>query len=169
MKVFKDIMTGDEMFTDCFKYTLVDDCLYEVECKLVTRKFGDISLEGSNPSAEEWCDENTEEGVEIGLDVVLNQRLLKVPFSKKEFISYVKTYAKDLQSKWKELGWTEDQIAEAKTKLTEAVKKVIPKLNDCEFFYGESMNSDGMVALCEYRDDKPVMMFFKHGLKEEKV
>ncbi|XP_013772058.1 translationally-controlled tumor protein homolog [Limulus polyphemus] len=169
MKIFKDIITGDEMFTDSFKYTVIDDCLYEVECKHVTRKQGEVLLEGFNPSAEEGCDENADDCVESGLDIVLNQRLAETAFSKKDFMNYVKTYAKELQNKWKELEWTEDQITEAKAKLTDAVKKVAPKLNDCQFFLGESMNPDGMVALCEYRDDKPVMMFFKHGLEEEKV
>ena len=37
---------------------------------------------------------------------------------------------------------------------------------------GESMDPDAMIAMCEYRDidgeSRPVMMFFKHGLREEK-
>ena len=39
-------------------------------------------------------------------------------------------------------------------------------------FLGESMDCDGMVALMEYRDiggeSVPILMFFKHGLLEEK-
>ena len=39
-------------------------------------------------------------------------------------------------------------------------------------FIGENMDVDGMVALMEYRDidgeSRPVMLFFKHGLVEEK-
>lgn len=39
-------------------------------------------------------------------------------------------------------------------------------------YLGESMDIDGMVALMEYRDidgeSVPVLMFFKHGLEEEK-
>jgi len=40
---------------------------------------------------------------------------------------------------------------------------------------GESTNPDGMIGLLEYREkedgsgETPVMMFFKHGLEEEKV
>ena len=40
---------------------------------------------------------------------------------------------------------------------------------------GESTNPDGMIGLLEYREKEdgsgevPVMMFFKHGLEEEKV
>ena len=40
---------------------------------------------------------------------------------------------------------------------------------------GESMDPDAMIAMCEYKDvdgngvERPVFMFFKHGLEEEKV
>lgn len=38
---------------------------------------------------------------------------------------------------------------------------------------GESSNPDGAVGLLEYREsgdgETPIMMFFKHGLEEEKV
>lgn len=56
-----------------------------------------------------------------------------------------------------------------------AVKKVLPKLDDVEFYIGESCNPDGMVALLEYRDkpdgsgEEALMLFFKHGLESEKV
>lgn len=41
-----------------------------------------------------------------------------------------------LQEKWKENGMSEDKINEAKTKLTEAVKKVLKNLDDYQFFLG---------------------------------
>ena len=42
-----------------------------------------------------------------------------------------------LQEKWKELEYSEDKINEAKAKLTEAVKKIRPKLEDVQFFLGK--------------------------------
>ncbi len=41
-----------------------------------------------------------------------------------------------LQEKWKALEYSDDEINNAKTKLTEAVKKVLPKLGDYQFFLG---------------------------------
>lgn len=70
---------------------------------------------------------------------------------------------------------SEEQLAEYKAKFTEAVKKVLPKLGDVEFYVGESCNPDGMVCLLEYRDkadgsgEEAKMLFYKHGLEEEKV
>ncbi|CAL1261223.1 unnamed protein product [Larinioides sclopetarius] len=173
MRIYKDLITGDEMFTDSSKFKVVDDCLYEVECVHVQRRQGDIQLDGANPSAED-ADEGTEDVVESGLDLVLNQRLVETGFSKADYKTYLKTYTKSLQDKWKELGMSDSEISDAKSKFTEAVKKVLPKIGDYQFFMGESSNPDGLIAMLDYRENSdgsetPIMIFFKHGLEEEKV
>lgn len=68
------VSIGDEMFSDSYKMKLVDDVVYEVYGKLVSRAHGDIQIEGFNPSAEE-ADEGTDSSVETGVDIVLNSRL----------------------------------------------------------------------------------------------
>lgn len=175
MIIFKDILTGDELFTDSNKLNLVDDCLYEVSCTHISRKQGEIVLDGANPSAEEEGDMGgPDETVESGLDLVLNQRLQSTSFNKSDYKNYLKTYTKALQDKWKEMELTPEQLAEYKEKFTLAVKKVLPKLDDVEFYLGESCNPDGMVALLEYRDkpdgsgEEALMLFYKHGLESEK-
>lgn len=59
----------------------------------VSRGPGEIRIDGANPSAEE-VDEGTEEVVETGLDVVLNQRLVETGFTKNDYKNYLKTYTK---------------------------------------------------------------------------
>ena len=51
------------------------------------------------------------------------------------------------------------------------VKNILDRFKDWEFYTGESRNDDGMVALLDYREDgvTPYMLFWKDGLKEEKV
>lgn len=176
MIIYKDLITGDEMFTDSNKLTLVDDCLYEVLCTHVTRRQGEIVLPGANPSAEDEPEAGgSDEQVESGLDLVLNQRLNPTSFDKSTYKTYLKTYTKSLQEKWKSMELSEEQMAEYKDKFMAAVKKVLPKLDDVEFYVGESCNPDGMVALLEYRDkpdgsgEEALMLFFKHGLEAEKV
>lgn len=65
-----------------------------------------------------------------------------------------------------------DQVDEFKTNMTKQMKEILSRFKDLQFFTGESMDCDGMVAMCEYRDidgtQVPVFMFFKHGLEEEK-
>ena len=65
-----------------------------------------------------------------------------------------------------------DQVDVFKTNMNKVMKEILGRFKDLQFFTGESMDVDGMVAVCEYRDidgvSVPVLMFFKHGLDEEK-
>lgn len=98
------------MFSDTYKFKLVDNVLYEVYGKLITRKVGgeDIQLDGANPSAEE-ASEGTVEAVESGVDVVLNHRLMETYAfpDKKSFTLYLKEYMKRLVDRMVENGSTE--------------------------------------------------------------
>lgn len=95
MIIYKDIITGDELFTDSNRVTCVDDCLYEVLCTHISRKQGDFVLEGANPSAEDdGGDQGTDEVTESGLDLVINQRLQSTSFDKAAYKTYLKTYTK---------------------------------------------------------------------------
>ena len=64
-----------------------------------------------------------------------------------------------------------ERVPEFEKKAAEFAKKVVGKFNDWEFYTGESMNPDGMVALLNYREDgvTPYFVFWKDGLKEEKI
>lgn len=57
---------------------LVDDLVFEFKGRHVVRKEGDIVLEGSNASAEgeDADDLGADEHVELGIDFVLNDRLV---------------------------------------------------------------------------------------------
>merc|ERR1719220_1559934 len=88
MKIYKDVFSGDELFSDTYPMKLVDDCIYEVYGKHEVRKLGDVQLEGSNASAEEM-DEGTEEASESGVDLVLNHRLVETGFAKKKVVKYL--------------------------------------------------------------------------------
>lgn len=82
------------MFSDSYKMRLIDDVIYEVYGKTITRK-DDIRLDGANPSAEE-ADEGTDANVESGVDIVLNHRLAETYAfgDKKSFTLYLKDYMK---------------------------------------------------------------------------
>merc|ERR1712058_149216 len=86
----KDVFSGDELFSDTYPIKLVEDCLYEVTGKHISRTEGDIQLEGSNASAE-GADATTVSGV----DIILNHRLTETGFgSKKDYMVYLKDYMK---------------------------------------------------------------------------
>lgn len=83
------------MFSDSYKMKLIDDVIYEVYGKVISRTHGDIQIEGFNPSAEE-ADEGTDANVESGVDIVLNHRLCETFCfnDKKAFTLYLKDYMK---------------------------------------------------------------------------
>jgi len=170
MRIYKDFITGDEMFSDTYKIKLVDQVLYEVTGKLVTRKGGDIQLDGANPSAEEAC-EDTDEAVESGVDIVLNHRLVETfAFDKKGYMLYLKDYMKKIVERLQEKE--PDQVDVFKTNMNKVMKELLGRFKDLQFFTGESMDPDGMVVMVEYKDvdgdNIPILYAFKHGLEEEK-
>lgn len=160
------------MFSDTYKMKLVDDVIYEVYGKLITRTQGDIQIEGFNPSAEDG-DEGTDSNSETGVDVVMNNRLQECfAFGdKKSFTLYLKDYMKKLIAKLEVSA--PDQVDIFKNNMNKQMKEILGRFKELQFFTGESMDCDGMVAMCEYRDidgaSVPVLMFFKHGLEEEKL
>ncbi|XP_014239063.1 translationally-controlled tumor protein homolog [Trichogramma pretiosum] len=171
MRIYKDIFTGDEMFSDTYKIKLVDDVIYEVYGKLIQRKNGEIEIAGFNPSAEE-ADEGTDEAVESGVDVVLNHRLQEsfAFHDKKSYTLYLKDFMKKLVAKLEENSPEEVEVF--KKNMNKVMKEILGRFKELQFFTGESMDIDGHVALMEYREidgqSVPVLMFFKHGLEEEK-
>merc|ERR1711923_303717 len=144
---------------------VVDDVMYEVYGKHVTRKAGaDFVLEGSNASAEE-ADEGTDEAMESGVDLVLNQRLVETGFGKKaDYMKRVVTYL--------ETNNKADQVESFKKNINGVMKGLLGRFSDLQFFTGESMDPKAMIILVEYKEvngeERPVVMFFKHGLEEEK-
>ncbi|KAK9361780.1 translationally controlled tumor protein [Lipomyces starkeyi] len=155
------------MISDAYDYKLVDDVVFEVDCQMVQVKQGaDIDI-GANPSAEEG-DEGVEDGVETVNNIVYSFRLSPTSFDKKSFLTYIKGYMKAVKTK---LAETSPDVVTTFEKGAQAyVKKVVANFKDYEFYTGESMDPEGMIVLLNYREDgtTPYVVFWKHGLKEEK-
>jgi len=171
MKIYKDVFSGDELFSDTYKMTLVSDCLYEVVGKYETRTDGEVVLEGSNASAEE-ADEGTDSNSVSGVDIVLNHRLTETGFgTKKDFTTYLKDYMKRVV-KYLEDNDKGGEVDSFKKNVSEVAKKLMGNFKDLQFYTGESMDPDSMICMLEYKEvngeERPVLMFFKHGLEEEK-
>ncbi|KAK1236626.1 hypothetical protein PQX77_000178 [Marasmius sp. AFHP31] len=166
MLLYSDVISGDEMFSDAFPLKVVDDIVYEVDCQMIVVKEGDVDI-GANPSAEEQ-EEALEEGASQVNNVVHSFRLQSTVFDKKSFLTYLKGYMKAVKEN---LQQTNPDRVEAFEKGAQAfAKKVVGNFKDYEFYIGENMNPDGMVALLNYREDgvTPYFTFWKDGLKEIK-
>merc|ERR1712063_86832 len=147
MIIYKDIFTGDEMFSDSYPIKLVDGVMYEVTGKYISVKHGDIQLDGANPSAEDAAEE-TDEAVESGCDIVMAHRLAEsFAFTdKKSYTQYLKEYMKRLQTKMVESD-PNFNLDEFKAGMNKVMKELIGRFKDLQFFTGENMDIDGMVAL----------------------
>merc|ERR1711976_253744 len=171
MKIYKDVFSGDELFSDTYKINLVQDCLYEVTGKYETRKQGEVVLAGANARQEE-ADEGADEANESGLDVVLHHRLVETGFGdKKGFTQYLKDYMKRVV-KYLEENDRAGEVDTFKANISKVMKDLMGQFKDLQFFTGESMDPEAMIAMVLYKEvdgvEKPVLMFFKHGLEEEK-
>jgi len=178
MKIYKDVFCGDELFSDTYPLKLVDNVIYEVTGKHETRVEGEITLAGSNASAEgEDADEGADPNSVSGVDVILNHRLVETGFgSKKDYTVYLKDYMKrvvEYLTKNDRAG----EVDEFKKNINGVMKDLIARFKDLQFFTGESMEADAMILILDYKEieingvkeERPVLMAFKHGLEEEKV
>ncbi|CAE6470099.1 unnamed protein product [Rhizoctonia solani] len=164
MLLYTDILTGDEVFSDAFPIKLVDDIVYEIDCSMIVVDATNVDT-GANPSAED-ADEALEDGAKQVNNVIHSFRLQPSTFDKKGYLAYLKGYMKAVKDKLPE----ERRPAFEKNAQAYA-KKIIANFKDFEFYTGESMNPDGLVALLNYREDgiTPYFTVWKDGLKEVKL
>ncbi|KAF8533123.1 translationally-controlled tumor protein [Trichophaea hybrida] len=170
MIIYKDTLTGDEMISDVYDLKEIDGVLYEADCQMITIKKGaDVDI-GANASAEETAEE-LEDGAEVVNNIAYSFRLNQTTFDKKSYLTYLKGYMKSVKKAMQDAGKSEDDVVAFEKGAQAAAKKLIANFKDLEFYTGESMNPDGMIALLNYREDgtTPYFIFWKHGLKEEKV
>jgi len=171
MKIYKCIVSGDELFTDAKKVT-EEDGFYKVVGKHTSRSNTfDDALIGANASAEEPQEDGAEDTTESGIDIVLNSRYTQTHFgSKKEYQIYMKDYIKKL----KEIINPGD-VAAFDAGILAAFKKAAGWFKDLDFYSTESMDPHGIIPICKWEvpegetNDVPVFHYYKVGVKEEKV
>eukprot|EP00210_Caulerpa_lentillifera_P002125 g2039.t1 len=181
MIIYKDLLTGtcffktyyvffllgDELLSDSYAITEVEDgFFYEVQGSWITVGDADVDI-GANPSAE-GADED--EGVDSSarrvVDLIDASRLVEQPpYDKKGFMAYVKPWlAKVLER------LPEDKKDEFKAKSQPAIKFLLGKLKDLQFFTGESMDVEGTMCYAYYKEgaSDPTFLFPVYSLEEMK-
>ncbi|KAJ3565736.1 hypothetical protein NP233_g7448 [Leucocoprinus birnbaumii] len=127
MLLYSDIISNDEMFSDAYKFKVIDDIAYEVDCTMITIKEGDVDI-GANPSAEE-------------------QDEVPRPSRLTDEQGYMKKLKEELQKT------NPDRVPVFEKGAAAFAKKIVANFKDFDFYTGESMDVDGMVALLNYRED----------------
>ncbi|CAO3613025.1 unnamed protein product [Mucor hiemalis] len=168
MLLFRDILAGDELFSDAYPITEIDNVAYEVDCAMITVADGDVDI-GANPSAEGGDDEGADDNAQTVNNVVFSFRLTATSFDKKSYMTYIKGYMKALKTQLAKSN--PDRVAAFEKNATTLIKKILGNFKDYKFYVGESMDPEGMVALLNYREDgvTPFFTFFKDGLIQEKL
>lgn len=157
---------GDELLSDSFPYKEIENgMLWEVEGKWVIKGAIDVDI-GANPSAEGGEDEGVDDTTVKVVDIVDTFRLQEQPpFDRKQFVTYIKRYIKQLTP---ELDEEKQELF--KKHIEGAIKFLLSKLKDLQFFVGESMSDDGCIVFAYYKDGAvdPTFLYFSYGLKEIK-
>ncbi|KAH7573565.1 hypothetical protein ACOSP7_007315 [Xanthoceras sorbifolium] len=167
MLVYQDLLTGDELLSDSFPYKEIQNgMLWEVEGKWVVQGAVDVDI-GANPSAEGAdADEGVDDQAVKVVDIVDTFRLQEQPpFDKKQFVALMKKVIKLLTPKL-----DAEKQEEFKKNIEGAIKYLLPKLSDFQFFVGESMHDDCCPVLAYYREGAtdPTFIYIAHALKEVK-
>ncbi|KAG8528964.1 uncharacterized protein KY384_006653 [Bacidia gigantensis] len=145
MIIYKDLVTGDEIISDSYGLKDVDNVVYEIDCKRITKGGVNVDI-GANPSAEGEDADALEEGAEQVIDVIDSFRLVSIPFGdKKGFAGQLKGFMKKAKDQWTAKGKSEDEIKDLQKGIQGYfTKHLSPNFKDLEFFTGESMDPDGM-------------------------
>jgi hypothetical protein len=166
MIIYKDLISGDEFFSDTYPMKLLHDVVYEVEGKQITVTEGDVDI-GANPSAEGGDDEGVDPSSVSGVNIVLANRLVETTFKKKDYQIHIKDFMKKVKERLE--SEKSDEVDSFMKGAAKFVKEVLGDFSEYQFFLGEKMDADGMVALMKWDGETPKMYFFKHALDAEKV
>ena len=171
MRVWKDIISGDEMITDAFTITtLFDDAALEAKARFVSKKENDdCGIAANTEEGEEEAAAGDDKTITV-IDIVDALRLQEITLDKKGFMAYIKGYLKAIKEKLEASG--KGARTEAFQKgATSLVKELVGKWDEVQVFTGESGNWEAGFAFCymkEQTDDGPTFYFFNDGLKQEK-
>eukprot|EP00271_Cylindrocystis_brebissonii_P011901 TRINITY_DN29913_c0_g1_i1.p1 TRINITY_DN29913_c0_g1~~TRINITY_DN29913_c0_g1_i1.p1 ORF type:complete len:167 (-),score=51.21 TRINITY_DN29913_c0_g1_i1:842-1342(-) len=165
MLIYTDIISGDEFLSDSFEVEEFMGVFYKVPGKWTVQGVVEVDT-GANASAEGGEDEGVDDSAVKVVDIVDTFRLQEQPsYDKKGFMAYMKKYIQKLTTLL-----PEERVDSFKAEVQAAVKFLVGKLSDLQFFLGESMDIEGGMVYAYYEDGAtdPTFLYFKDGLKEVK-
>jgi hypothetical protein len=144
MKVFKDIFSGDEMFSDSYPHESVHGAaMWRVKSKYVPKDDNIVIHEKGAFDADEPEDTGA---VEMVNNIIDSFHLQEVQLTKKDFMAYVKGYLKRSCAWLKENG-KEDRVKDFQKGATEAVKFIVGKHDEFQFYVGQSFDMEAGLGM----------------------
>uniref|UniRef100_A0A7S3SVM1 TCTP domain-containing protein n=1 Tax=Strombidinopsis acuminata TaxID=141414 RepID=A0A7S3SVM1_9SPIT len=166
MLVWKDILSGDEMVTDTFPYSMPEEynnAALMVKGKYITKKSEFVAI------ASDDVDDGDADG-ETVVDIVDAMRLQEVQLTKKDFMGIIKVFLGKL-AKQLEADGKGDRVGDFKKGATGLVKFVVGKFDEFQFYVGESYDMEASLAMSYTADgeENPTFFFFLDAMREEKL
>uniref|UniRef100_A0A8C8XPZ2 Translationally-controlled tumor protein n=1 Tax=Panthera leo TaxID=9689 RepID=A0A8C8XPZ2_PANLE len=123
---------------------------------------------GGNASDEGPKGEGTKRTLTTGVDVVMNHHLQETRFTKEAYKKYIKDYMKSINGKLEEQK--PERLTTFMRGTAKQIKNTLANFKNYQFFIGENMNLDGMVALLDYCENSVTsyLIFLNDGLEMEK-
>ncbi|MFJ3091412.1 translationally-controlled tumor protein [Streptomyces sp. NPDC086838] len=167
MKIYKDVLgyNKDELFSDAFPIEELP-ALYAVTARMVT---SDLSVKvgiGSTGSGEGEDDGEDGAGTIQVINLVDSLRLQRTAFDRKSYLTYLKGYLSQVESHLSENA--PGEVEEFKKSAQEAAKAVLADFDSYDFYQGENLDADGMVAFARpVSNDTWTFNFWKHGVRAD--
>lgn len=151
----------------------VDDVVFEVQCRQAKKAAVKFDI-GANPATgegeagaeevEAFVEDTDESPIN---DVVDAFKLCETGFSKKDFMTYLKSYLKAIRAKLEETNPSRVPAFEAGSQTY--AKKILGNFDNFRFFQGENMDPEAMVCLLGTREDNSeYFIFWKDGMRAAK-
>lgn len=163
VKVYSDLVSGDEMVSDSYPHTMInEDTTMEVRARYVKKGSDNIAI-----ASDDVMDDDDQ--AETVVDVQDSFQLNEINLSKKEVMIWAKGYLTSITKKLQESN--PDRVPGFKKGSTQTLKMILSKHDEFQIFTGKNINMDGALAFAyqkEQDDDGPTFLFFIDGMKGEK-
>ncbi|KAL0244982.1 hypothetical protein GEMRC1_009062 [Eukaryota sp. GEM-RC1] len=159
MRVFKDTFTGDELFSDSYRFSVVDDIVYEVIGNY-------IYIDQDNQP----CASDHPDCIGNAKNIVVDQSLEATTFDKKSFATYLKMMFRRIKEHLEKTN--PERVSAFMAAAQPFAKKCIASFKDLEFYTGASMSPEGVLVIFIHKDidgeERPCAWVFKDAVEDEK-
>lgn len=168
MKVYIDVISGDEMISDSYPHKLIfEDAVLEVKSRLTTKGQEDYGI--SNNDEEDGGAGGSSDAVSV-VDVVDAFNLQEITLEKKDFMTYIKQYLPKIKKHLEDTGKAA-RVPSFQKGATQLVKSLVEKWDEVQVFTGKEYNMEAGYAYCYYADQAdsgPTFFYLVDGMREEK-
>ena len=171
MKVFYDVLSNDELFSDSYKpVPIYDGCGYEIASALVVKGVGDIDIgRGNSFGGKDEEDAGVDDKAEKVNNLIDAFKYQETSFSKGDYTTYIKSYLKKIKEYLE--GKNPTRVEGFMKSAKEMCGWILKNFDEFQFFMGESNEMENaMIILAYYKNPEdlaPHFIYFADGLRAQ--